>query len=616
MKRRDVDKSKIRRMARRAAHEGQSPDVAHLSEAEIRHLVHEFGVYQSELLAQNEELEELRRDLEVSRDEFAQLYEFAPVGYLTVDEEAVVLRANGTARDLLGVHSDRIVGHSLLPWLPPKTHHRLRGELRAAMETGGPRRMEATGDSDADATLLLEIRPAQRCEIDADCCLVALMDISDRKRLERELVAAKDRAEASAAAKSEFLANMSHEIRTPLNGILGMIRLLEQTVHDDATQYLAAAQQSAETLLTIINDILDLSKVDAGRVSVTEKDVRLDKLVADVERLFEQTAKDKAVPLRVTVADGVPSVVRGDETRIRQILFNLIGNAYKFTQSGTVALEVLDDGPVGEEPGAGAGAGGEDHAGGDDVGAGDGRRRRIRFAVTDTGPGIPKDRLEAVMRPFEQAESGYAKKIEGTGLGLTIVTRLVALMNGTFALDSTEQEGTRASFTLPMPVVDADAVSAPAGAKASSHRPISEKHALRLLVAEDNAINRLAIVNELRTAGHDVQVAEDGLHVLEILQRESFDVILMDIQMPKMDGIECTQHIRRGETKAPKDVPIVALTGYAMDNERERFRRAGIDRQISKPLNFHTLERDILAALDAASAESGEVGDDSAMPTS
>lgn len=401
-----------------------------------------------------------------------------------------------------------------------------------------------------------------------------------------QLIEAREEARSADEAKSRFLANMSHEIRNPMNGVLGMLQLLERhELSPEARGYLRAARSSAETLLTVINDVLDLSKIRAGRMEMKNEPFEVVPLVEEIVRAFEPSAIATTIPLRWSVDESLPRRLVGDAIRIRQILFNLIGNAYKFTDAGEVRLDVT--GEAAERDGT----------------------RTVTFLVTDTGCGIPAEEICRMKDPFVQGESGYQKKAQGTGLGLTIVARLTELMDGELSLESHVGSGTRVRVSLPLAEAR-EPVAPVAGVTVDwvdADNSIGEREErIRVLLVEDNSINRLALSKELEYRGYVVATAHDGVDAIDRLKGEEFDIVLMDIQMPVMDGLECTRRIRAGEAGTARDVPIVALTGYALQTEREEFKAAGVDAQVSKPIVYPILERQIQGLLGVPKERPGE----------
>jgi signal transduction histidine kinase/DNA-binding NarL/FixJ family response regulator len=385
----------------------------------------------------------------------------------------------------------------------------------------------------------------------------------------------KERAEEGSRAKSEFLAMMSHEIRTPMNGVLGTIGLLQNT---DLTLHQAklvgTARESAEHLLTLINDILDFSKLEAGRIDLEEIDFDLPHLVESVISMMNPRAVMKGLTMTSTVPVDTPRFLRGDPGRLRQILFNLAGNAVKFTDRGTVTLEVeaaaMDDG-----------------------------RYLLTFRVRDTGIGIPADKINRLFGKFSQADSSIARRFGGTGLGLAISKQLVELMGGRIGVDSVAGQGSVFWFALPLsagqPVttqIEDMAVDGPA-----------TQRALRILVAEDNQVNQMVISMMLRQLGHQVDVVINGIEACEQVQKAPYDLVLMDMQMPEMDGLTATQTIRRLPQDCAK-IPIVALTANAMEGDRERYIAAGMDDYVAKPISLPQLIAAMNRVLGGASAAS------------
>ena len=403
-----------------------------------------------------------------------------------------------------------------------------------------------------------------------------LADLESRVRSRTaELGHAKERAEESNRLKSEFLANMSHEIRTPMNGFMGMLDvLLETRLAEDQRDLVETARASAGSLLEILRDILDFSKIEAGRMELDPVPISIAALVEEAVVPLEIVARRKGVELRRTILDNVPLVLIGDPVRLRQVLMNLVSNAIKFTQDGSV--EIL----VSLEPGD--------------------RDAVLRFTVKDSGIGLTVAQQKVIFEPFRQADGSTTRNYGGIGLGLSISKRLVELMAGEIGVTSAPQEGSTFWFTARLgwaKEVDSEEQKRPdLGALAAVVSPSSSR-SLRILVAEDNLVNQRVVKALLERRGHTVDVAENGVVALRKAEEFQFDVILMDVQMPEMDGITAIGLLREQDLRRGVHTPVVVLTAHAMRGDRERFLAAGGDGYVTKPIQLDQLQAEIDAVL-------------------
>jgi signal transduction histidine kinase len=392
------------------------------------------------------------------------------------------------------------------------------------------------------------------------------LDVTTRRETNDALRRARDAAEAASRAKSEFLANMSHEIRTPMNGVLGMLDLAQDAANEtDLREYVAVARSSAESLLAIINDILDFSKIEAGKVEIESVPYDLGDLLGEVVRMMAAQAGQKSLPLKLECDPGLPRLICGDPVRVRQVLINLVSNAIKFTSRGSVTIR--------------AGVRVESAA-----------QERLSISVIDTGIGIAPDKQGHVFEAFAQQDSSTTRSYGGTGLGLSISSRLASLMSGHIALSSTPGEGSL--FCLDLPLVRGNAMRVEATA-AGSEQPVP---ALSILLVEDHPVNQKVAEAVLTRSGHRVTLAENGMQALEMMVDGGFDLVLMDMQMPVMGGVEATRLIREMECELRRPaVPIFAMTANALEEDRVACIEAGMNDFLTKPLLPRVLREKIAA---------------------
>ncbi|MGE4537801.1 MAG: ATP-binding protein [Desulfovibrio sp.] len=517
------------------------------------------------------EIEEKTRELEESKTRLQRAELVAQTGNWEVALTDGSLSTSEGARRIYGMEPNRLytlweVQHIPLPQFRPMLDAALTDLVARGIPYDVTFKIRRLGDG-----AVIDINSRATYDSTDNKIFGTIQDVTAQKQIEADLIESRQRAELANSAKTEFLANMSHEIRTPLNGILGMLQALEDTTPSAEQQrFIGAAIRASRRLTQLLNDILDLSRIETGKIRITPAPFKLSELIASIEELFSFAARKKGLPLSFSVAPGIPDDLLGDAVRIRQILFNLIGNAIKFTSQGSVSLAIE---PIRTRQ----------------------QRIRLLFTVADTGIGIPETIMARICEPFTQAHPDTLPPTQGVGLGLSIVRKLTRLMDGEITIESREGNGTTVSLSLPLEIPRQSETAVPRDALRPVGTPIP---GLRILLAEDDQISAIACRHLLEHLGHAVVTAADGRQALDLFAKEDFDLVFMDIQMPTLDGVRATQEIRNRDVYGDKaDTPIVAMTAYAMEGDGQRFLAAGMDDYIAKPVEKNVLKETIARVL-------------------
>ena len=519
------------------------------------------------------DISERKRNLEALRASEAKMravIETAVDGLIIIDGEGRIQIFNPACERLFGYSPSDVVGQNVRMLMPPPYRQEHDSYIGNYQRTGERKIIgigrEVVGQRKDGSTFPMELSVGEAQTPDGRVYVGIIRDVSERRTAMQAVTSAKQ-AEAANRAKSEFLATMSHELRTPMNGILGMAGLLLDTpLTAEQRDYAEAVQKSGETLLTLLNNILDLSKIEAGRFELYDRPFDPNEVLDGIAAIWESQANRKGLEFFVTNDLRGVSALIGDPDRLRQILVNLVSNAVKFTSNGFVALRVKREASMGEKV-------------------------VLRFEVKDSGIGIAEDVQSRLFRKFEQADAATARTYGGSGLGLAICRQLTEMMGGHIGLISAPGRGSTFWVTLPFDVVESESYGGPNNQ--DRKRPENQGSAainssLNILVAEDHPYNQKLMVARLGTAGHRVTLANDGVEAVEKARQQVFDLILMDVRMPEMDGIQATAEIR----KLPPphgNVPIIAVTAHAMRGDRERYIEAGMDDYVSKPVDFAAL---------------------------
>lgn len=478
-----------------------------------------------------------------------QMVESVGDGILILGETGNILYANSSATNLFGKESgDELIGENF--GFPVSRQEKTEIDLLY----GGNE-------------IVVEMSFMDFVWNDSAAILVTLHDITHHRELERRLKLARDAAESADRTKSEFLANMSHEMRTPLSGILGMSNLIAMTdTTEEQREYLEMLNESARNLQHIINDLLDLSRIEAGHMELKESPFSVQRILETLLTPLNLTANRKNIRLRYNIDSEVPDRLIGDAGRLKQILNNLLSNALKFTEHGTITIDISRE-PVSTTAG----------------------KIKLRFVVSDTGTGIPEENITSIFERFHQVDGSSSRKHQGTGLGLSIAQHLTHMLGGDIWVESKPGAGSKFFFTI-LASIDSERNTRRENYPEKKRKQRPSIAGYRVLLADDNSTFRKYLTVALSRSGLHIQTAENGLEAWDLIQREKFDLLLLDYSMPGMDGKRVMNKVRDSvDGTTVNSVPIIAITAHALKGDRDRFIQMGMDDYISKPVDLDRL---------------------------
>jgi PAS domain S-box-containing protein len=533
---------------------------------ELTILYKELNITQEELKIQYHELQKNRDSLSISEDHFRATFEQAAVGIVHTTIEGKFIKVNQKFCDIVGYTNDELINMTFIEITHTDDLNDDRNKMKKliaheidtfSMEKRYINKNQSIIWANLTVSLITETSSGQSYIVGV------VENISERKQAIEDMVAAKIAAETANNAKSQFLANMSHEIRTPMNGIIGMTDLTLMTeLNVEQREFLSIVKSSTKALLTVLNDILDYSKIESGKMDLEEIKFELNKTIKEIIDLFDIAARQKGIYIKLNVDERIPNCIIGDSVRLRQILSNLVGNGIKFTQVGSLTINVLFI---------------EQHE----------NNMKLKFEVMDTGIGIPEDKLDKLFKRFSQVDDSNTRQFGGTGLGLAISKKLIEMMDGEIGVKSREGVGSNFFFTANFKVTEDGFESSKNYNYNLVHEQNKSIDIKKILLVEDDEVSRNLGIILLRRNGFQVVTAENGREAVNMFVTEDYDIILMDINMPYLDGYSAAIEIRKIEIPTKKHIPIIAMTAYALRGDREKCLASGMDDYISKPIEIN-----------------------------